>query len=122
TRILIVAPAADARVAGAQITIRQIIGQSHFFLLDCLAIPRAILPVRGHDYPFFTQRMPSFFPNHNIQPRIRFSTGSGSDSPPESRMLPLTDVTESRSLPLPVLNRFFPSQVTSQKTYRLSSS
>jgi hypothetical protein len=44
----------------------RLIGQSHFFVRDHLAIPRTILTMRGDDDPFFAKRMPAFFPRHNF--------------------------------------------------------
>ena len=66
-RVLGVALAADARVSGAEVTVGKVHRQHRFFMLDPLAAPRAILTVRGHDNPFFTQRVPSFFPDHSLQ-------------------------------------------------------
>src|SRR2546428_9041585 len=43
------------------------IGQRSLIALDRLAVPRTILPVRGHDYPLFAQRMPSLFPGHKLE-------------------------------------------------------
>src|SRR5262249_35245898 len=40
------------------------IGQGGLLAFDRLAVPRTILPVRGHYHPLFAQRMPSFFPSH----------------------------------------------------------
>src|SRR5262249_32958077 len=44
-----------------------VIGQDGFRAPDRLAVPRAILPVRGHYHPLFAQRMPSFFPSHTLE-------------------------------------------------------
>jgi hypothetical protein len=65
--VIVVAPAADARGAGAELTIGQMIGQRRFFRLDRLAVPGSVLPVRGDNDPFLAQRMPSFFPDHKLQ-------------------------------------------------------
>src|SRR5215510_15341432 len=43
------------------------IGQDGLLAFDRLAVPRAVLPVRGHYHPLFTQRMPSFFPSHTLE-------------------------------------------------------
>ena len=55
---------ADAPVAGTQVAITEIFRQGFFVVRDGLADPRAVLPVRRDDHPFFAQRMPSFFPDH----------------------------------------------------------
>jgi hypothetical protein len=65
--VIVVAIAAHASVARAQVTIGQIVRQCRIFSLDRLAIPRAILPVRGDNDPLLAQRMPSFFPDHKLQ-------------------------------------------------------
>src|SRR5262245_45174379 len=66
-RVIVVALAADARVAGTQVAIGQIVGQRRLFMLACFAVPRAVLPVRGDNHPLLAQRMPSFFPDHKLQ-------------------------------------------------------
>src|SRR4029434_3728719 len=43
------------------------IGQGGLLAFDRLAVPRTILPVRGHYHPLFAQRMPSFFPSHRLE-------------------------------------------------------
>src|SRR5262245_25202417 len=43
------------------------IGQDGLLAFDRLAVPRTILPVRGHYHPLFAQRMPSFFPSHTLE-------------------------------------------------------
>src|SRR5262245_37557117 len=65
--VIVVAIAAHASVARAQVTIGQIVRQCRLFPLDRLAVPRAVLPVRGDDDPLLAQRMPSFFPDHKLQ-------------------------------------------------------
>src|SRR5262245_4475130 len=65
--VIVVALAAHASVARAQVTIGQIVRQRRLFLLDRLAVPRAVLPVCGDNDPLLTQRMPSFFPDHKLQ-------------------------------------------------------
>jgi hypothetical protein len=65
--VIVVAPAAHASVARAQVTIGQIVRQRRLFALDRLAVPRAVLPVRGDNNPLLAQRMPSFFPDHKLQ-------------------------------------------------------
>src|SRR4030095_790863 len=65
--VIVVAIAAHASVARAQVTIGQIVRQRRLFALDRLAVPRAVLPVRGDNDPLLAQRMPSFFPDHKLQ-------------------------------------------------------
>ena len=55
--------AADARVAGTQVAICNVVRLDHFFALNRFAAPRAILPVRRDDHPLFAQRVPAFFPD-----------------------------------------------------------
>src|SRR5215831_12116364 len=43
------------------------IGQDSLLAFDRLAVPRPVLPVRGHYHPFFAQRMPSLFPSHTLE-------------------------------------------------------
>jgi hypothetical protein len=69
--VIVVALAAHASVARAQVTIRQIVRQRRLFALDRLAVPRAVLPVRGDNDPFLAQRMPSFFPDHKASTKKR---------------------------------------------------
>jgi hypothetical protein len=51
--VLIVAPAADAQITRAQITISHVDWQSRLFALDDLAAPRPVLPAPGYDDLFF---------------------------------------------------------------------
>jgi hypothetical protein len=57
-----------ASIARTEITILLELRHEDFRTLHRLSAPRPILPVSGHDYPFFAQRMPPFFPN-SISPR-----------------------------------------------------
>src|SRR5262249_39219870 len=66
-RVIVIALAADARIAGTEVAIGQIVRQRRFFMLDCFAAPRAVLSVRGDNDPFLAQGMPSFFPDHKLQ-------------------------------------------------------
>ena len=63
-RVRLVARAADAHVAGAQITVGNVFGDGAVALTcTCSPIQGRPLPVRGDDDPLFTQRMPALFPD-----------------------------------------------------------
>src|SRR5215510_10987675 len=65
--VIVVALAADASGAGAEVTIGQVIGQRRILAINRLAVPGPVLSVRGDNNPFLTQGMPSFFPDHKLQ-------------------------------------------------------
>ncbi len=54
TRIVVVACAVNAKVAGTEITVRNIFRQRAFIRLNRLTTPRTVLPVSGNDYPLLT--------------------------------------------------------------------
>ena len=62
--VILVAPAADARVAGTEVTVRYIRRECLVRVIEHFTIPRAILTVRGDDDPLLAQRVPAFFPSH----------------------------------------------------------
>jgi hypothetical protein len=61
-----IALTADAPVAGAEVTVRQILWQFRRLMLNGFPVPGPVLTVCCHDNPFFAQWVPSFFPNHMI--------------------------------------------------------
>ena len=63
-----VARAADARVAGAEIAVRNVLGQRPLLRPDHVAAPRPVLPVGGDDDPLLAQGMPALFPGHSVPP------------------------------------------------------
>ncbi len=65
-RVVGVALAADAHVAGAEVAVRQVLGQLFLGVLHRPAAPRSILTVRRDDHPLFAQRVPALFPGHNL--------------------------------------------------------
>src|SRR5262245_52133557 len=61
--VILVALATDTSVTGAQVAVANVFrkrGGKAF--TDGFAMPGAILPMRGHNNPLLTQRMPSLFP------------------------------------------------------------
>src|SRR5436190_4730236 len=60
--------AADAGVAGTEITVGDIGWPGVAVMRDCLTAPGTILPMGRDDHPFFTQRMPTLFPRHVVGP------------------------------------------------------
>src|SRR5258706_7844590 len=66
-----IGPTADSDIAGTQIAIRNVFRQDIFFDGQGLTAPRPILPVSRDHHPFFTQRMPAFFPRHKyFRPKV----------------------------------------------------
>jgi hypothetical protein len=55
---------ANSRVSGAKVTVSSIVRKCDLLGRDLLAAPWPVLSMRGDDYPFLAQRMPSFFPSH----------------------------------------------------------
>src|SRR6266508_170321 len=92
--VIVVALAAHASVARAQVTLGQIVRQRRLFALDRLAVPRAVLPVRGDNDPLLAQRMPSFFPDHK---HISYAIWTGLPNKNSSRSLVLIRVSPSTS-------------------------
>jgi hypothetical protein len=56
--------AADSCIPGAKVAVRVVAWKYDFLSRDLLTAPRPILSMSGDNYPFLTQRMPSFFPCH----------------------------------------------------------
>src|SRR6266511_1941901 len=99
--VIVVALAAHASVARAQVTLGQIVRQRRLFALDRLAVPRAVLPVRGDNDPLLAQRMPSFFPDHKHIPyficHMAYEIWTGLPNKNSSRSLVLIRVSPSTS-------------------------
>jgi hypothetical protein len=53
SRVISVSLATDPNVAGTQVAIRDKRGQGRVFVIDGLAVPRPVLPVRGNYDPLF---------------------------------------------------------------------
>ena len=60
--VFVVSMPADPDIAGAEVAGRDIVRQRGHFAWHGFAAPWPVLPVGGHDNPFFAQWVPALFP------------------------------------------------------------